>query len=161
MSHLLVKWANEDVGLSVPVTNLDDDFATGYLLGDLLSRFNQQSDFSEFKRGDSVDAKLNNFTRLEPTLRRLGVPFDTKIAQALMTKQKGAAAKVVYNVKAALEKVRAPTVGRPGDKAVKLAVLQDRGRKPGFEAREHELFDKALRAASDNQTEVLLTKHLT
>lgn len=112
MSSILLSWLNETLQLSTPVTSFEADFSTGYLIGEILARHNQQADFSDFRPEDKSDSKINNFTRLEPTLRRLGVPFDTKVAQQVMMKQKGAAAKLVYQVKAALEKIRAPVVGR-------------------------------------------------
>ncbi|XP_009327735.1 PREDICTED: sperm flagellar protein 2, partial [Pygoscelis adeliae] len=53
-----------------------------------------------------ANAKLNNFSRLEPTLHLLGVQFNENVAQDIMTGQHGAAAKLLYELYIALEKKR-------------------------------------------------------
>jgi hypothetical protein len=160
MSSLLLKWLNEDVRLSTPVTNFENDFSTGYLLGEVLWRHNQQADFAEFLSVDKSDSKISNFTRLEPTLRRLEIPFDPRIAQQIMMKQKGAATKIIYQVKAALERVRAPVVGRDTGDGVKLVVVRDRAAKPSFEQRSKEMFEKSIRRVAENQNDLYLAKHM-
>ncbi|XP_012413537.1 sperm flagellar protein 2 [Trichechus manatus latirostris] len=49
-------------------------------------------------------AKLNNFSRLEPTLHLLGVQFDQNVAQSIMTEKPGAATKLLYQLYIALQK---------------------------------------------------------
>ena len=41
-----------------------------------------QEDFSQFSKGKSSEAKLNNFMRLEPTFRLLGVPFNINLVSS-------------------------------------------------------------------------------
>ncbi|NXN72769.1 SPEF2 protein, partial [Himantopus himantopus] len=53
-----------------------------------------------------ANAKLNNFSRLEPTLHLLGVQFNENVAQDIMTGQHGAATKLLYELYIALEKKR-------------------------------------------------------
>ncbi|XP_010079068.1 PREDICTED: sperm flagellar protein 2, partial [Pterocles gutturalis] len=53
-----------------------------------------------------ANAKLNNFSRLESTLRLLGVQFNENVAQDIMTGQHGAATKLLYELFIALEKKR-------------------------------------------------------
>lgn len=48
MSELLLSWLNDEVQLSKKITSFDSDFANGYYFGELLSKFNQQLNFSEF-----------------------------------------------------------------------------------------------------------------
>ena len=84
MSHLLLHWINDEVKLSREVLSFDKDFCTGYLLGDLLSRFNQQADFEYFIDRDNSDAKINNFTRLHATFTKLNIKFDTRAAYEIM-----------------------------------------------------------------------------
>ena len=43
----------------------------------------------------STNAKLSNFTKLEPTLRLLEIPFDTVRAKEIMTEKQGVAIKLV------------------------------------------------------------------
>lgn len=49
MSELLLSWLNDEVQLSKKINNFDSDFANGYFFGELLSRFNQQLNFTEFE----------------------------------------------------------------------------------------------------------------
>ena len=49
-------------------------------------------------------ARLNNFSRLEPTLHLLGVQFGPKVANNIITEKPGAATKLVYELYTALQK---------------------------------------------------------
>jgi len=40
MAEILATWLNEEVGLSKQVANFEEDFSSGYLLGELLWKFN-------------------------------------------------------------------------------------------------------------------------
>eukprot|EP00116_Pleurobrachia_bachei_P013816 sb/3474078/ len=44
-----------------------------------MSKYGLQEDFKSFSPGSNTDAKLNNFSRLEPSLRLLQVPFNSNI----------------------------------------------------------------------------------
>lgn len=48
MSEIILTWLNDEVQLSKKVTNFEKDFANGYLLGELLSKYNQQLNFAQF-----------------------------------------------------------------------------------------------------------------
>ena len=52
----------------------------------------------------TMDSKLNNFTRVEPLLALLQVPFDTNTARDVMTENHGATTKMLYQLFIALEK---------------------------------------------------------
>ncbi len=50
------------------------------------------------------DSKLNNFTRVEPVLHLLEVPFDTNIARDVMTEKYNVATRLMYQLYIALSK---------------------------------------------------------
>lgn len=52
----------------------------------------------------AADSKLNNFSRMEPTLHLLDIPFDLNIAQAIMTEQYGVATRLLYQLYIALQR---------------------------------------------------------
>ncbi|XP_009283451.1 PREDICTED: sperm flagellar protein 2 [Aptenodytes forsteri] len=108
MSEILCEWLNEEVKLSRSVVpgSFSEEFSTGYLLGELLHKYGLQDDFNQFSQSRVANAKLNNFSRLEPTLHLLGVQFNENVAQDIMTGQHGAAAKLLYELYIALEKKR-------------------------------------------------------
>ncbi|NXD05421.1 SPEF2 protein, partial [Certhia familiaris] len=85
-----------------------EEFSTGYLLGELLHKYGLQDDFKQFSQNRLVhigaDAKIKNFSRLEPTLQLLGVQFNENMAQDIMTRQHGAATNLLYELYIALEK---------------------------------------------------------
>lgn len=99
MSELLLAWLNHELRLSTVVTNIEHDFASGFLLGELLFRLNYQPNFADFAAGVNADAKIVNFCLLEPSLRSMGVRFDAAAATAIMNGVNGAAASLLYQIK--------------------------------------------------------------
>jgi hypothetical protein len=103
MSQLLIKWLNEDVCLSRQIESLDNDFRDGYLLGELLFKFNQQPDFSSFLTSQTPDARINNFSRLEGPMRALGVFFNSRVGADIMDGKPGTVKTLLYELKTSLE----------------------------------------------------------
>ncbi|KAJ1427831.1 hypothetical protein B484DRAFT_318460, partial [Ochromonadaceae sp. CCMP2298] len=83
MSRLIYEWLNDAVCLSKPI-NSWNDFQNGYMLGELLSRYNQQLDFNSFRDSTAPAHKLANFCMLEPTMRRVGVHFNSQVVTDIM-----------------------------------------------------------------------------
>ncbi|TKC50346.1 hypothetical protein EI555_002007, partial [Monodon monoceros] len=79
-------------------------FSNGYLIGEVLHKFALQDDFAEFSESRISSAKLNNFSRLEPTLHLLGVQFDQNVAHNIITEKPGAATKLLYQLYIALQR---------------------------------------------------------
>ncbi|XP_072272687.1 sperm flagellar protein 2 isoform X2 [Pyxicephalus adspersus] len=106
MSEIICQWLNEELGLSrrVEPKSFAKEFATGYLIGEVLHRYQLQDDFDHFSQSRAANAKLNNFTRVEPTLQLLGIPFDQNVAQNIMSEQHGAATRLLYQLYIALQK---------------------------------------------------------
>ncbi|XP_012974476.2 sperm flagellar protein 2 isoform X3 [Mesocricetus auratus] len=106
MSEILCQWLNQELKVSRTVSpkSFAKAFSNGYLIGEVLCKFELQSDFSEFSESRGSTAKLNNFSRLEPTLHLLGVQFDQNVAQNIITEKPGAATKLLYQLYIALQK---------------------------------------------------------
>ncbi|XP_042306928.1 sperm flagellar protein 2 isoform X8 [Sceloporus undulatus] len=106
MTGILCDWLNREVRLSraVDQESFSREFSSGYLIGELLNKFELQDDFDQFSQSRLASAKLNNFSRMEPTLQLLGVQFDQNVARNIMTEQHGAATKLIYQLYVALEK---------------------------------------------------------
>ena len=102
MSALLLSWMNEELQLSSEIYNFDTDFSNGYLVGEILHRFNQQKNFHKFINKSTADAKINNWCLLSPTINALAVKFDSKCAYSIMCQQKGFASKLLYQIKVRL-----------------------------------------------------------
>nr|AAD56310.1 KPL2 [Rattus norvegicus] len=106
MSEILCQWLNQELKVSRTVSpkSFAKTFSNGYLIGEVLFKFELQSDFSEFSESRVSTAKLNNFSRLQPTLHLLGVQFDQNVAQSIITEKPGAATKLLYQLYIALQK---------------------------------------------------------
>lgn len=140
MTELLCQWINEDVRLSqrTDKDTFASQFANGYLFGELLAKFNHQvgprlvsgahrltppwlaclsfqPDFPHaFLRENTADVRLANWKRLEPALRRLGVPFDSNTVRDVMAGKPGVAARFAYQLYIALTTAR-PAQQRPAE----------------------------------------------
>ncbi|XP_072172673.1 sperm flagellar protein 2-like [Diadema setosum] len=105
MTEILCRWLNTELGVSQHVD--DNNFAevcgNGYLIGEVLKKYQLQDDFEFFSQSKTSDSKLNNFTRLEPTFRLLEVPFDTNVARDIMTQKAGVATRLMYQLYIALQ----------------------------------------------------------
>ncbi|XP_061213932.1 sperm flagellar protein 2 isoform X2 [Neopsephotus bourkii] len=124
MSGILCEWLNEEVQLSRSLVpgSISEEFSNGYLLGELLHKYDLQDDFDQFSQSRVAIAKLNNFSRLEPTLHLLGVQFNENVAQNIMTGQHGAATKLLYELYIALEKKRKTKLTRVAMEAMTPAA---------------------------------------
>uniref|UniRef100_A0A8C4Z9L6 Calponin-homology (CH) domain-containing protein n=1 Tax=Gadus morhua TaxID=8049 RepID=A0A8C4Z9L6_GADMO len=100
MSDILCRWLNNELRLSKTVepNTFSKDFSTGYLIGEVLFKYQLQDDFSAFIKSNISSSKEGNFSRIEPTLQLLGVPFDQNTAQALMQEKQGAATRLLYQL---------------------------------------------------------------
>ncbi len=58
---------------------------------------------------DAISHKLQNFEKLEPTLRNLKIKFDSKMVNKIMKQERGTSLRLLYQLKMVLEKVYPPT----------------------------------------------------
>ncbi|XP_073933727.1 sperm flagellar protein 2 isoform X1 [Castor canadensis] len=121
MTEILCQWLNQDLKVSRTVSpkSFAKAFSSGYLIGEVLHKFELQDDFSEFSDSRVSSARLNNFSRLEPTLHLLGVQFDQNMAQSIITEKPGAATKLLYQLYIALQKKK-----KSGLTGVELQTMQ-------------------------------------
>uniref|UniRef100_A0A3B3UI29 Sperm flagellar 2 n=1 Tax=Poecilia latipinna TaxID=48699 RepID=A0A3B3UI29_9TELE len=123
MSDILCSWLNRELRLSETVgKNVSKDFSNGYLFGEILHKYQMQEDFHMFLKSDSSNAKTNNFSRLEPSFKLLGVSFNKSTAQDLMKEKHGVATNLLYQLYVALEEKKPAGISR----VVKLPTLQKR-----------------------------------
>ena len=64
-----------------------------------------------FKYGfrDAISHRLQNFEKLEPSLRNLNIKFDSKMVDKIMKQERGISLRLLYQLKMVLEKVYPPT----------------------------------------------------
>ena len=104
---------------------------------------------------------LNNFSRLQPTLSRLGIKLDSKRANGIMTQKRGAALRLLYDVKVAVSGLNRDLMLSRQTQFAKsisiettpsISVLETQTgntsqRRP-FEEKMHRIFDEVMRVAS-------------
>ena len=110
---IILDWLNAEIGLTPPVRSFERDFSNGYLFGKLLHLYNQNPTLDRFVDKAASNAKINNFSLLDPLFRALKVRFDSKIAYEIITCQPSAALNLVRDLKIVLEKMASrPTAAR-------------------------------------------------
>jgi hypothetical protein len=166
MARLILQWLNEEVCLSKEITSIADDFRNGFLLGELLSRYNQQQSFESFQNSDTPDAIIQNFLLLEPTMRSIGVHFNIQLVYQIIHGKLGAVKTLLYEIKIILDglsKVHQQTAteismngggGQPMNKMIKII----RPSLPNYDQTISSTFETALRAMVDNPKNILMSK---
>ncbi|KAE8291829.1 Sperm flagellar protein 2 Protein KPL2 [Larimichthys crocea] len=140
MTDVLCKWLNEKLQLSkvIEPQTIAQDFSSGYLIGEVLHKYELQNDFSLFLKKDTSIAKVNNFSRLEPTLRLLGIPFNINTAQELMQEKPGVATSLLYQLYVSLEKKMIAKISRTMMEVMQPAAIASLHKK------EHEIYCHGL-----------------
>ncbi|KAI3372718.1 hypothetical protein L3Q82_023179 [Scortum barcoo] len=154
MSDILCRWLNEELRLSKAVEpkNFAKTFSTGYLIGEVLHKYQLQNDFSMFMKKDTSISKLNNFTRLEPTLQLLGISFDINTAQDLMQEKQGVATRLLYQLYVSLEKKKKAEIS-----GTVMEIMQPAA-NAGLHKKEHEIYSDRLHQVVKRDAELKLQK---
>eukprot|EP00798_Chlamydomonas_sp_ICE-L_P002728 gene2728-12601_t len=171
MSDMLRNWLAQDVGLEVQ--NFEQEFATGYVFGELLSRYNMLPDFDKFDPRGTPDAMINNYTRLQPSFKKLGIPFDTRTANSLMKEEPGVALRLLYSIKQSVgslqkELTKFQHTGSLG-KEYGAVTQANRGLleaqqyntiKEPFHNGNQRLFEESMRSIAGNNKHIMEAVHL-
>ncbi|XP_044053847.1 sperm flagellar protein 2 isoform X2 [Siniperca chuatsi] len=154
MSDILCRWLNEELRLSKAVEpkTFAKNFSSGYLIGEVLHKYQLQSDFSMFMKKDTSISKLNNFTRLEPTLHLLGISFDINTAQELMQEKQGVATRLLYQLYVSLEKKKKAEISGTVMEIMQPAAIA------GLHKKEHEIYSDRLHQVVKRDAELKLQK---
>ncbi|XP_054867451.1 sperm flagellar protein 2 isoform X2 [Amphiprion ocellaris] len=154
MSDILCRWLNQDLRLSKAVESdtFASDFSSGYLIGEVLHKYQLQKDFSMFMKKDTSISKVNNFTRIEPTLKLLGMSFDINTAQDLMQEKQGAATHLLHQLYVLLEKNKKAEIG-----GTMMEIMQPAA-NANLHKKEHEIYSDRLHQVVKRDAELKLQK---
>jgi len=104
MAELLSKWINQDVGLSIPVQSFERDFSNGFYLGELLLKLGLASPSAPALTNSAHPHSLTaNWGQLSAALKNAGIKFDAGTAKDIMGQKAGAALKLLYQIKMAVQ----------------------------------------------------------
>ena len=110
--------------------------------------------FDSFYR-DAISHRLQNFEKLEPSLRNLNIKFDSKMVDKIMKRERGIALRLLYQLKMVLEKVYPVTdiavltkTGQFGDNqpAQKIAMSKEK-----YDRVQHQFFKQRINALNKPQ----------
>ena len=181
MARLIVEWLNEEIVLSRQIYSLEEDFKDGYLLGELLNRYNQQPDFNKFLDKGNPDAKINNFCLLENTMRKIGIQFNSKTAIDIMAGKIGVMKNLLYELRTVLERITKSSkqlkmpknVSQLHKEELKKAIttinaentnnkilLQVQPARPKYDKSMAETFENTIRTIMENPNDVMMDKVL-
>ncbi|XP_042344383.1 sperm flagellar protein 2 [Plectropomus leopardus] len=154
MSDILCRWLNGELRLSKTVEpkTFAKDFSSGYLIGEVLHKYQLQNDFSMFMKKDTSISRLNNFTRIEPTLRLLGISFDINTAQDLMQEKPGVATCLLYQLYVSLEKKKKTEIS-----GTLMEIMQPVA-MAALHKKEHEIYSDRLHQVVKRDAELKLHK---
>jgi hypothetical protein len=160
MSAILERWLRDDLRLSRSISDVSSAFSNGYLFGEVLHNLNQLDSgaFAHFVDDEKSDSAINNYLLLHPVMRQLGIPFDSRTAQQLMWKEKGAALAVLYRIKVAAHSFSGTLVGRQRGTVRQVLRQQVQVSKPVYAASQRAMFEKSLRLVAENQNDLYLAK---
>ncbi|KAM9858603.1 sperm flagellar protein 2 [Aulostomus maculatus] len=152
MSDIVCRWLNDELRLSkvVDQKTFAKDFSSGYLIGEILHKYNLQNDFNMFMKKDTSMSRLNNFTRIEPTLHLLGISFDVTTTHGLMQEKQGVATHLLYQLYVSLEKKKKAEIRRTVMEIMQPAATA------GLHKKEHEVYCDQLHQVVKHDTELKL-----
>lgn len=104
MANLIVNWLNNELKLSKKVNIIEEDFANGYLFGEILSKYNQIPFFNEFKNREDLNSKIYNFKLIEKAFKDLSIKLERAKLEDIINKKRGIATRFLYQLKMALSK---------------------------------------------------------
>ena len=88
--ELLKAWANETLPSSCrQIDHFEGDLCNGYLLGVLLDEHGLLPQGTQLQDSEAPSVKVANLTAIQQPLLDLGVKFNSKLANDLMTETKG------------------------------------------------------------------------
>jgi hypothetical protein len=142
---ILLDWLNKTVQLSEKVTDIDAQFANGFLLCELLFSYNQILKFTNNERNDSTKtAVIKNYAMVFPIINGLKVHFDSNVALAMIDASPGVAVGVIRSLKNSLEKTKGTVdfqiLKRTGQKNIVFPLKQFEPPKQKFEQVQLKLF---------------------
>lgn len=107
---------------------------------------------------------MQNFEKLEPTLRNLNIKFDSRLVDKIMKQERGYALRLLYQIKMILEKVYPPTdiailrkTGKVGDNQPAMKIGNS---KESYNKMQSAFFKARLQAMNKPQKTMNIESHL-
>lgn len=114
MSAYVVSWLNDDLELG-PLTAVERDCASGWLLAEIISRIHPRllhpDDLSiqfinDRKKGETrplPEIKKHNLTQLRPLFRQLGIAVTDETVENIGAADRGTALRILYQLRKTLD----------------------------------------------------------
>ena len=104
MTKLLLDWLNNDIKLSKKITDIPNDFHTGYFFGELLYKTKQAPLLSVYKNSSKKEDILKNLSELDHNLLSLNIILNEKCKNNIMNCDIYTSRIYLYKIKLSFEK---------------------------------------------------------
>jgi hypothetical protein len=98
-------WIKNELTLSKTVSSFESDFSNGLLFAEIFNSYGGYCDLSQFSKKSNKEGKVNNFYMVEDALRACKIKFDGKLIHNIMNEERGAALRLLYQMKLVLQKM--------------------------------------------------------
>jgi hypothetical protein len=162
MSNILLSWMNDELQLSEHVLSFTNTFKDGYLIGEILYRYNQLFTFDRFVANGTPQNILDNFSLIQPVMKKIGVKFNSKIAAEIMNGNETITKSTLYEIKICLESISrncSQTInqilrGTKHDRV--LSVIPNS--RPAFDQITAKTFQSSVRGALESTNTALMSR---
>ena len=151
--NILRDWINDEVQLSRPVVAFEQDMASGYLLGELLYKLGVMTSMEGLVDKGTPKAMVQNLSVLRQPLLDLGLKFESKLANELMTQKQGAASNLCYQIKIKTQSAAkgGPAARRKEANGVYATTLKtNRAVRTKYDTMQAEHFESLVRKSAQN-----------
>lgn len=104
MSEALIDWLNTYVKLSSKITSIESDFANGFFFAELLSKFQQIPNYSDYENKSDKHSITKNYIHLTKALSDLEIYLSETKKHEIIENKPGIAAQILFKIKQQLAK---------------------------------------------------------
>ena len=150
--NILRDWINDEVQLSRPVVAFEQDMASGYLLGELLYKLGVMTSMEGLVDKGTPKAMVQNLSVLRQPLLDLGLKFESKLANELMTQKQGSASNLCYQIKIKTQSAAkgGSAKGRKDQNVFASTLKTNRAVRTKYDNMQAEHFESLVRKSAQN-----------
>ena len=103
MTDQLLSWLNNDINLSKKITDIPNDFRTGYYFAELLNKANHLPVISSYKNSTNQKDIIKNLHQLQINLKEIGIILNEQCKKKIMNADIYTSKIYLYKIKKLLE----------------------------------------------------------
>ena len=103
MTEILLNWLNNDIKLSKNITDIPNDFRTGYYFAELLNKTNHLPILSSYKNTSDQKDIIQNLHKLQKNLQDIGIYLNEQCKNKIMNSDIYTSKIYLFNIQKLLE----------------------------------------------------------